>query len=68
MASYTIRNNPHRSLSFMLCCDDEVRENGNRQDADRRYDLCSRFDWIPVSMEKDWTTIYGDGVTRIQQD
>ena len=26
--------------------------------------LCESFGWIPISMRDDWTTIYGDGVTK----
>ena len=64
MAEYTTSNNPYPSLAFMLCCDDTVRENGNIEKADKMYQLCEEFGWIPVSMKNDWTTIYGDGVTR----
>jgi hypothetical protein len=47
----------------MLCCDDMERENGNQKKADKMYDLCKEYGWIPVSMKNDWTTIYGDDVT-----
>ena len=64
MAEYTTTNNIYPSLAFMLCCDDLVRENGNEKKAQNMYDLCKEFNWIPVSMKNDWTTIYGDSVTR----
>ncbi len=64
MAEYVTTNNPYPSLAFMLCCDDTERENGNNEKAGKMYDLCGEFDWIPISMKNDWTTIYGDGVTR----
>ena len=64
MANYTINNNPYPSLALMLCCDDTVRENGNPEKADEMYALCVENGWIPISMRDDWTTIYGDGVTR----
>lgn len=64
MANFTITNNKYKSLAFMLCCDDLVRENGNASKADKMRDLCAENNWIPVSMRDDWTTIYGDGVTR----
>ena len=63
MAEYVTTNNKYRSLAFMLCCDDIERENGNISKADKMYSLCEEFNWIPVSMKNDWTTIYGDGVT-----
>lgn len=66
MAEYTTSNNPYPSLAFMLCCDDNVRENGNLKKGQDMFDLCAQFDWIPVSMKNDWTTIYGDSVTRKQ--
>ncbi|MBQ1321795.1 MAG: haloacid dehalogenase-like hydrolase [Solobacterium sp.] len=64
MAEYVTTGNPYRSLAFMLCCDDTERENGNTAKADKMYELCQQYDWIPVSMKNDWTTIYGDGVVR----
>ncbi len=64
MAEYVTTDNPYRSLAFMLCCDDTARENGNAEKAQKMADLCKEFNWIPVSMKNDWTTIYGDGVTK----
>lgn len=64
MAEFTTTNNKYKSLAFMLCCDDLVRENGNTAKADKMRDLCKAFGWIPISMRDDWTTIYGDDVTR----
>ena len=65
MAEYVTYNNPYRSLAFMLCCDDTLRENGSQSKADKMAALCEEFDWVPVSMKNDWTTIYGEGVTRV---
>ncbi|MBR3248078.1 MAG: haloacid dehalogenase-like hydrolase [Clostridiales bacterium] len=64
MANFTIMNNKYKSLAFMLCCDDLERENGNTSKADKMRDLCKDNNWIAVSMKNDWTTIYGEGVTR----
>ena len=64
MAEFTTTNNKYKSLAFMLCCDDLERENGNTAKADKMRELCEEFDWIPISMRDDWTTIYGEGVTR----
>ena len=63
MANYVITNNPYRSLAFMLCCDDTERENGNLEKANDMYGLCTKNNWVPVSMKNDWNTIYGAGVT-----
>ena len=65
MAAYVTSGNPFRSLAFMLCCDDTERENGNVEKADKMFDLCGTYGWVPVSMKNDWTTIYGDDVTYL---
>ena len=67
MANYTINNNQYKSGAYMLCCDDLVRENGNAEKADKMYKDCEANGYTPVSMKNDWTTIYGDNVTRKQQ-
>ncbi len=64
MAEFTTTDNKYKSLAFMLCCDDLERENGNASKAQTMVDLCREYDWIAVSMKNDWTTIYGEGVTR----
>lgn len=64
MAEYVTSNNPYKSLAFMLCCDDLERENGSTEKADKMFALCEQYDWVPISMKNDWTTIYGDGVTK----
>ena len=63
MAEYVTSNNPHKSLAFMLCCDDTERENGNPEKAAKMEGMCEEFGWVPISMKDDWSTIYGDGVT-----
>ena len=64
MAEYVTSGNAYKSLAFMLCCDDTERENGNEEKAQKMADMCAEFDWVPISMKNDWTTIYGDGVTK----
>ncbi|MBR1444506.1 MAG: haloacid dehalogenase-like hydrolase [Firmicutes bacterium] len=64
MAEYTITDNKYKSLAFMLCCDDLERENGNTKKADKMFSLCEENNWVPISMKNDWSTIYGDGVTK----
>ena len=63
MAEFVTSGNKYKSLAFMLCCDDTERENGSVSKADKMYSLCEEFDWVPISMKNDWTTIYGEGVT-----
>ena len=64
MSNYVVYNNPYKSLAFMLLCDDETRENGNKTRADDMARMCTEYNWQPISMESDWKTIYGDDVTR----
>ena len=64
MAEYVTSNNKYKSLAFMLCCDDTVRENGNEDKAKKMYDLCKESGWVAISMKNDWNTIYGSGVSR----
>ena len=64
MAEYVTSGNPYPSLAFMLCCDDTERENGNETKAQKMFDLCEEFDWVPISMKNDWSTIYGNQVTK----
>ena len=62
MAKYVTSGNLYRSLAFMHCCDNTVREDGDEAKAQKMFDLCAEFDGGPVSMKNDWTTIYGAGV------
>lgn len=64
MANYTISNNKYKSAAYMLCCDDTERENGNIEKADKMRASCEENGYTAVSMKNDWTTIYGDGVTK----
>ena len=68
MAEYVTSGNQYQSLAFMLCCDDTVRENGDESKARKMFELCEEFDWVPISMKDDWTTIYGSGVTYLGAD
>ncbi len=66
MAQYVTSNNKYKSLAFMLCCDDTVRENGNPEKAKKMANSCTENGWTAISMKNDWKTIYGEGVTRKQ--
>ena len=65
MAEYVTSGNRYKSLAFMLCCDDMLRENGSQSKADKMFALCEEFGWVPVSMKNDWITIYGEDVIYI---
>ncbi|MBO6046747.1 MAG: haloacid dehalogenase-like hydrolase [Erysipelotrichaceae bacterium] len=64
MANYTMGNPKYESQAYMLCCDDTKRENGDMTKAKKMKKMCQKYDWIPISMKKDWTTIYGQKVTK----
>ncbi len=64
MANFTINNNKYKSGAYMLCCDDLERENGNKEKADKMRESCKENGYTAISMKNDWTTIYGDNVTR----
>ena len=64
MANFTINNNKYKAAAFMLCCDDTERENGNVEKAEKMRASCEENGYTAVSMKNDWTTIYGDGVTK----
>ena len=63
MAEFTLQNE-YPSLAFMVLCDDLTRERGNEVQAEQMKKNCDINDWIPISMRNDWTTIYGDDVTK----
>ncbi|MBE6015037.1 MAG: hypothetical protein E7241_06700 [Lachnospiraceae bacterium] len=64
MAKYVTKDNKYKSMAFMLCCDDLVRENGNTEAAEKMVKMCSENGWNAISMKNDWKTIYKEGVTR----
>ena len=64
MANYTITDNQYKSGAYLLCCDDLERENGNTEKAEKMRSSCEENGWTAVSMKDDWTTIYGDNVTK----
>ena len=64
MANFTINNNKYKSAAYMLCCDDIERENGNVEKADKMRKTCEENGYTAISMKDDWTTIYGEGVTK----
>ena len=64
MANFVLDDNPYPAKAFMLCCDDTERENGNVEKADKMYAMCEENGYTAVSMKNDWTTIYGDNVTK----
>ena len=68
MSMYTTADNPYKSMAFMVVADDTEREYGNAEKARQlrtKWDSCG---WTSISMKDDWTTIYGEDVTRCTEN
>lgn len=64
MLNYTINNNSHKSLSFLLINDDTQREYGDALKSKKMNELADKNGWIKISMSNDFKTIYGDDVVK----
>ena len=64
MHMYTISNNPYRSAAFMLIADDEVRDYGNAEKAEKLGKEWEDYGFNVISMKNDFRTIYGDNVVK----
>lgn len=64
MCNYVLDDNPYKSMAFMVIADDTEREYGNPEKADKMIKTCKENGWNPISMKKDWETIYGEGVSK----
>ena len=64
MAIYTTSRNPYRSMAFMVVADDSEREYGDAVKSEELREKWDSFGWVSISMKEDWSTIYGDDVTR----
>ena len=64
VANYVMQNEQYKTAAFFVCCDDEIRENGSPEKAQKIFDICKENDWIPISMKNDWLTVFGTGVTK----
>ena len=64
ITNYVMGNERYKTAAFFVCCDDEVRENGSPEKAQKVYDFCAEYGWIPISMKNDWLTVFGEGVTK----
>lgn len=63
MAIYADDENKYLTEVFFILCDDTEREHGNISKAENVASICAGYGWQTISMEEDWQTIYGDGVT-----
>ncbi len=64
MATYVTGNDQYRTAAFFVCCDDEIRESGTPEKAQKVYGICEENGWIPISMKNDWLTVFGEGVSK----
>lgn len=68
VTNYVMNDNPYKTAAFFVCCDDDIRENGSPEKAQKIYDFCAENGWIPISMKNDWLTVFGEGVTKKQPE
>ena len=70
MEIYTISGNPYKSAAFMVLADDEEREYGDAESAEKKKADYEKQGIGIISMRDDFKTIYGDGVqkTEIKQE
>ena len=64
VTNYVMGNALYKTAAFFVCCDDEIRESGSPEKAQKVYDFCKENGWIPISMKNDWLTVFGEGVTK----
>jgi len=64
ITNYVMSNPQYKTAAFFVVCDDEIRESGTPEKAQKIRDLCAENNWIPISMKDDWLTVFGDGVTK----
>lgn len=64
LTNYVMSNEKYKTAAFFVCCDDDIRENGSVEKAQKVYDFCEENGWVPISMKNDWLTVFGEGVTK----
>ena len=64
MHMYTISSNPYRSAAFMLIANDEERDYGNAEKAEKLGKEWEADGFHVISMRDDFRTIYGDDVVK----
>ena len=64
MCAYTVSNNPHPALAYMVIADDEEREWGNTESARSKIDGYRDLGIGIISMKDDFAVIYKDGVQK----
>ncbi|MBR1867616.1 MAG: haloacid dehalogenase-like hydrolase [Clostridia bacterium] len=64
MHVFSITGNKYKSQAYMLIANDEVRDYGNTEKAEKLGEQWRASGFNVISMKDDWKTIYGDGVTK----
>ena len=64
MHNYVIANNKYKAAAFMLIADDEERDYGNTEKAQRLREKWEDAGYHVISMKDDFRTIYGDDVKK----
>ena len=64
MHNYTISNNRYKSAAFMLIADDEDRDYGDTEYAERLRETWEEYGYNVISMKNDFRTIYGENVKK----
>ena len=66
MLTFTAANNPYRSLAFMVVNDDDERDYSDTAEAEEMRQTATFNGWKTISVKKDFATIYGKGVKKMQ--
>ena len=64
LTNFVMGNKLYKTAAFFVCCDDEIRESGSPEKAQKIYDFCAENGWTPISMKNDWLTVFGEGITK----
>ena len=64
MHMYTISDNKYKSAAFMLVADDEVRDYGIPETAQKLREQWEEYGFNVISMKNDFKTIYGEDVVK----
>jgi hypothetical protein len=64
MHNYCLSNTEHRTATFMLVADDDVRDHADLAEGARREARWRQAGYNVISMKNDFRTIYGPGVEK----
>lgn len=64
MLNYAISGNKYKSAAFFVLCDDQTRELGDMDKAEKCRQLAAQNGWNTISMRDDFKTIYGEDIKR----